>query len=632
VFSGVLVTSDQSFRHYFSLCLATNLQVGELEERELIALQTIRSGKMFFASFLLFSVLATAGMSLARLSHDVAVFWPANAAMVSLCLIYGLSNLPAVLLGGFLANITMQLAFGDPMAIMFGLPLANSIEILLVTFGLWALNLDQTPIDTPKSFMQFLAVLVLLGLPGALIGATTLHLGIGLPFFKSLTYWWAGDMVSSIIVLLPLLSAGWPQKFSISFDRDTLLPSLKYLAILLSCTIFGLIGLYALQLPVALAFMAPSCLLALQGKPFKVAAVGSVLVVVVSLTAIFGWLPANSTGLRIREQVFEAQFLTLLAVLPSYAISVAICNLAQSRRQIENSNMRLSVTLAHMNQGVSCFNKDYKLTVWNDKYVNMFGMEHAQVYEGASFGNLLTIQKNNGDFHDKADNLLHHIMQHVRAGEEFVSETEMSDGRIIKSVHSPTPLGGWIGTHEDITEMRALEKGLAYESRHDPLTGLPNRRYFDEELKSRLDAPHDARKPLTLFFVDLDYFKQINDNVGHNAGDAALRHIGRSIRENIDESDFVARLGGDEFAIVSTRFSSLAQAEKLAENLNTSLRVPFYYGGQPICCDVSIGITLGHGKGIDVERLRAEADLALYGAKRAGRGQHQVYRPKGKVA
>lgn len=598
----------------------------------MIPLRAIRSGKLFFASFLLFLVLAIGGILLARLSADVAVFWPANAAMVSLCLIFGLRFLPVVLCGAFLANIAAQMLFGDPWALMFGLPLANNIEIFLVTLGLRVLNLHARPLETPQKVMYFLCVLTLLGLPGALVGATTLHLGLGLPFFKNVIYWWAGDTVSSVIVLLPLLSAGWPKRAQLTFDRQTLLPLLKSLAILLSCSIFSMATLYVLELPLALAFMAPCCWLALQGKPFKVAAVGSTLILAVSLAVIFGSWPSIKVGLSLRDQVFEAQMLTLLSILPAYAISVAICNLAQSRRQVEFSNMRLSVTLANMNQGVSCFDHAYKLTVWNDKYVHMFGMALPQVYEGASFEQLLAIQKKNGDFCGEVDELKRRIVKHVRAGEEFVAETEMSDGRIIKSVHSPTPLGGWIATHEDVTEMRALQKGLAYESRHDPLTGLPNRRYFDEELQQRLELNDSMERPITLFFVDLDYFKQINDNVGHSAGDAALQHIGQSIRGKLDDGDFVARLGGDEFAIVSTRFQSLAEAEKLAEKLNTDLREPFYYNGQPIYCDVSIGITLGRGTDIDMERLRAEADTALYGAKRAGRGQHKVYRAKERVA
>lgn len=223
-------------------------------------------------------------------------------------------------------------------------------------------------------------------------------------------------------------------------------------------------------------------------------------------------------------------------------------------------------------------------------------------------------------------------MDTLQAGKEYVAETVLSDGRIIKSVHSPTPLGGWIATHEDITDKRVLEKRLAFESTHDPLTELPNRRYFDREIVRKAKLAHDAGKPLTLFFIDLDHFKQVNDSVGHNAGDALLRHTGEVIRSVIDETDFVARLGGDEFAIVSKRLETIAQAEQLAQRLNVALQAPLIYQGHEVSCNVSIGITSGCGANIDIERLRAEADVALYGAKRAGRSQHKVYAAGQRVA
>lgn len=577
-------------------------------------------------------VLATAGVCLARLSNDVAVFWPANAAMVSLCLICGLRFLPTVMLGALLGNVVTQLLFGDPLILILGLPFANCLEIALVTTGLWALKLDKTPLETPKSVMYFLGVLTILVLPGSLLGAATIHIGVAVPFSSSLIYWWAGDTLSSVVVLLPLLSIGWPQKEDFSLERKTVLPVLKSLSTLLLFSLFSIAALYMLKLPLALAFMAPSCWLALQGKPFKVAAFGSILIIGVSLLVILGWWPASVAGMRLRDQVFEAQLLTLLGILPSYAISVAISGIAQSQEQIEKSNMRLSVTLANMNQGVSCFDRDYKLTVWNEKYTHMFGMKASDVHEGVSFLALLKLQQSNGDFSGVPDEFLSDILDEVHTGQEHVAETVLGSGRIIKSVHSPTPLGGWITTHEDITDKRALETRLAYESMHDPLTTLPNRRYFDKEIARKAKAAHKIGRPLTLFFVDLDHFKQINDSVGHNAGDALLRHTGMMIRKVIDRSDFVARLGGDEFAIVSKRFQSLDQAERLASALNEALRAPLTYEGQQVCCDVSIGITLGQGAEIDIERLRAEADIALYGAKRAGRGQHKVYAPGQRVA
>ncbi len=201
-------------------------------------------------------------------------------------------------------------------------------------------------------------------------------------------------------------------------------------------------ALYALNLPLALAFMVPSFWLALQGKPFKVAVVGSALVIGVSAAVAFGQWPQVSEALSLRDKVFEVQLLTLLAVLPAYPIAISIANLARSQAQIAKSNMQFSVTLGNMNQGVSCFDADDRLTVWNEKFAQMFNMKKADLYAGVSFYTLLEIQRESGNFVGVATQLRNSIVDTLQAGKEYVAETVLSDGRIIKSVHSPTPLVG----------------------------------------------------------------------------------------------------------------------------------------------------------------------------------------------
>lgn len=119
------------------------------------SLRAVPGGNIFVASFFIFATLAVVGVILARLSNGIAVFWPPNAAMVALCLIYGLRNLPSVLIGALLGNFCTLLFFGDPSVLVFGLPFANALEILLVSLGLHALKLDVTPIETPKKFLFF---------------------------------------------------------------------------------------------------------------------------------------------------------------------------------------------------------------------------------------------------------------------------------------------------------------------------------------------------------------------------------------------------------------------------------------------------------------------------------------------
>src|SRR5262249_45394194 len=128
---------------------------------------------------------------------------------------------------------------------------------------------------------------------------------------------------------------------------------------------------------------------------------------------------------------------------------------------------------------------------------------------------------------------------------------ELSDGRIIATKHRPMPSGGWISTHEDITEYRRIEARIAHMAHHDVLTELPNRVLLRERLDRAL-AGVDEERSLAVFGLDLDRFKDINDTLGHTIGDALLKAVGERLRSCVGEMDTVARVGGDEFSIVQT--------------------------------------------------------------------------------
>lgn len=179
---------------------------------------------------------------------------------------------------------------------------------------------------------------------------------------------------------------------------------------------------------------------------------------------------------------------------------------------------------------------------------------------------------------------------------------------------------------EDISERKTLigtaesSDALAYWATHDHLTGLPNRRYLDSYLTSNVGPRRRADDRLVVLFLDLDDFKPVNDEHGHQVGDEVLRVIARRLRHAAREDDLVARYGGDEFVVVTTRARNAADVSLLAERILSGVRTPI--GGladHPIHVGASVGI--GHGTGDDdpSEVLR-RADAASYSAKRAGKG------------
>lgn len=155
----------------------------------------------------------------------------------------------------------------------------------------------------------------------------------------------------------------------------------------------------------------------------------------------------------------------------------------------------------------------------------------------------------------------------------------------------------------------------------DPLTGLANRRAFDGTLERALQAQAHGERPFTLAHLDLDFFKEVNDSLGHAAGDAVLVHTAAVIAAELRRGDLVARLGGDEFALLLRGITGREQLELLAERIISRIEEPILFEGQSCRVSASIGIAVSGGYAADeADRLLADADAALYDSKRRGRG------------
>jgi len=160
---------------------------------------------------------------------------------------------------------------------------------------------------------------------------------------------------------------------------------------------------------------------------------------------------------------------------------------------------------------------------------------------------------------------------------------------------------------------------------HDTLTGLPNRALFEDRLRrAMLTSGHDTGK-VALLYLDLDRFKHVNDTLGHPAGDELVRQTATRLQHTIREVDTVARLGGDEFALILIDIRDVRAAEDIAERLLQKLQEPYKLMDDQVFISASIGIALSVGTDADADDLLRKADIALYEAKKNGRGRHQVF-------
>ncbi len=174
-------------------------------------------------------------------------------------------------------------------------------------------------------------------------------------------------------------------------------------------------------------------------------------------------------------------------------------------------------------------------------------------------------------------------------------------------------------------ELEAAKESIEHLALHDYLTGLPNRRYLDRMLEERAQACRTGELTLAVLHIDLDRFKQINDTLGHRAGDAMLKHAATVLRQSVRASDFVARIGGDEFVVLCTINVTPKKISNLAERIIAELCRPIRYENHDCRFGASIGIATGSGPSLDAKQLLLNADIALYRAKSAGRNRHEFF-------
>jgi diguanylate cyclase (GGDEF)-like protein/PAS domain S-box-containing protein len=182
-----------------------------------------------------------------------------------------------------------------------------------------------------------------------------------------------------------------------------------------------------------------------------------------------------------------------------------------------------------------------------------------------------------------------------------------------------------VAMFSDITEQKRAEQTIWKQANFDPLTGLPNRRLFMDRLERGIKESRRNRSSMGLLFIDLDGFKEVNDTLGHDAGDQLLQETARRLQLCVRESDTVARLGGDEFTVVLSGLDSINDVGRVAQSVLESLSKPFVLGHEAARISASIGITLYPGKGADSEELIRQADQAMYAAKQRGRNQYSYF-------
>ncbi|NJO21786.1 MAG: EAL domain-containing protein [Sphingomonadales bacterium] len=296
--------------------------------------------------------------------------------------------------------------------------------------------------------------------------------------------------------------------------------------------------------------------------------------------------------------------------------------------QLRAQDLRFKTALDNMGKGLCMFDAQKRLVVCNDLYAQMYDLPSELLQIGTPHGAVIAHRVKSGILKgDKTDGAVDQKLSDLR---ELPSDArssridELADGRLICVAREPMPDGGWVATHEDVTERHRTEARIEHMARHDALTDLPNRTLFAERVNAALQRLSKGER-IAVLSLDLDRFKHVNDTLGHPVGDALLKVVAERLRRAVREGDTVARLGGDEFAVVQLAAPQLEGVTDLAQRIIDVLSAPYEIEGQQMVIGTSVGIAIAPTDGDTVAALLKSADVALYRAKTDGRGRYRFF-------
>lgn len=303
----------------------------------------------------------------------------------------------------------------------------------------------------------------------------------------------------------------------------------------------------------------------------------------------------------------------------------------ERRRADEELGQSLSLlraTLESTADGILVVDREGKIVSFNQKFVEMWNIPPAVVAsrdDEKAIAHVLNQLKDPEGFLRKVREL------YAQSGAESYDLLEFKDGRVFERYSQPQRIGGEsvgrVWSFRDITRRKQAEERLTYLANFDTLTDLPNRTLLCDRLAQALTRVPWSKRLVSVLFLDLDRFKNINDTLGHAFGDRLLKAVAERLTGCIREGDTVARLGGDEFVLILDNLAKPGDTLNIAQKILTALSAPFNLDGRELYITTSIGIAVYPNDGKDYETLLKNADTAMYRAKEQGKNTYQLYSP-----
>ncbi len=286
---------------------------------------------------------------------------------------------------------------------------------------------------------------------------------------------------------------------------------------------------------------------------------------------------------------------------------------------------QFDAALTHMPHGLCTIDSAGKVIIANSRTAELFGTTIEMLRLNVSLSEFIGHMALQTFGESLRKQLVERCTQWL-SEEPCSLDLPLTDGRHLEMTRNSVPDGSAVIIIEDVTQRRQAEAQVLHLARHDPLTGLPNRRDLCDRLSQKLPrVTHNPKSTLAVMYLDLDGFKQVNDNLGHHAGDEVLTTVAERLKAILHRGESIARLGGDEFAIVLDCATPVT-GEALAHRVIQQVSKPYLLSsGTRVTIGTSIGIAFANDND-SFERLLRRADGALYEAKTAGKGTFRFSR------
>lgn len=554
------------------------------------------------------------GLKAPSFGNNITLLWLPTGIAVAALMRFGHGVFPGIWAGAFLVNLLI----GSSALTAAGIAVFNTLAPLLTA---WLL--ERSRFNTAFSHRRDVIFLIGFAALGMLIsasgGVATLWLTGVLPdavFMQAWYVWWLGDTVG-VLIAAPFLLTLTRRNYQQLTERPTEVAVFMLLLVTVSWLIFlspwSQHNLDFVVIPFILW----------AGLRFGITG-ASLTVMTVSIMA--AWGTATGRGAFSLTHQTEALLLLWAFITTLIAISLILTALLAESRKIAAELRLHSLILQNMSEGVQLTRASDSVIVYtNPNFEEMFGYGHAELL--GQHVSKLNAQSSKSPV-EVAEEINAELYRHGHWSGELLNARK--DGseiwcRVNVSKFDHPDLGLlWVAVHADITQQKQTEEQVHFLAFYDTLTELPNRRLLLERLKHHIDQGKRSNAHLGLIFLDLDRFKQLNDSLGHDAGDDLLVEVAARLRKCVRECDTVARIGGDEFVILLPNLSdnittATEDAHRIAETIRAAVEQPYMLGDTPYHCTSSVGVDISRQGNLDLREAMKRADAAMYQAKARGR-------------